>query len=116
METSCSACRPVKTPSLNAAALLTPRTASQYLSTSTGCAGFALPFLIVNGAIMFCLPRRRDAQIQGGALHYAKLGIAVARYRFGFHGVSSDNRRCAVATGRYRVLGRSISAVNPKAA
>src|SRR3546814_313580 len=73
--------------------------------------GFALPFLIGNGDIMLCLPRRRDAQIQGGALHYAKLRIAVARYRFGFHGVSSDNRRCAVATGRYRVLGRSIRAV-----
>src|SRR3546814_8496474 len=69
--------------------------------------GFALPFLIGNGDIMLCLPRRRDAQIQGGALHYAKLRIAVARYRFGFHGVSSDNRHCAVATGRYRVLGRS---------
>src|SRR3546814_6870047 len=39
--------------------------------------GFALPFLIGNGDIMLCLPRRRDAQIQGGALHYAKLRIAV---------------------------------------
>lgn len=34
----------------------------------------------------------------------------------GCHVVSPDKKRSAVATGRYRVLGRSVSGVNPKAA
>ena len=75
--------------------------------------GFALPLLVGNGNVMLGLPRRRNAQIKGGALHHPMLRFVGGG---SCHGVSPDKRRCAVATGRYRVLGRSVSGANPKAA
>ncbi len=40
--------------------------------------GFALPLLIGNGDIMLSLPRRRDAQVKGGAQHHPRLRFAIA--------------------------------------
>lgn len=37
------------------------------LIAARGTIGLALPFLVRDGDIVLCLPRRRDAQIQGSA-------------------------------------------------
>lgn len=80
-----------------------------------GAIGLALLALIGNGYVMFGLTRRRDTELESRALHDTKLRLQVRRTRVRGHGVSPVKRLCAVATGRYRVVGRSVSGVNPKA-
>jgi hypothetical protein len=38
----------------------------QYIATGS-TVGFALALLVGDGDVMLCLPRRRDAQVEGGA-------------------------------------------------